>query len=264
MYVIYLIVILAASTVGSVSGVGGGVMIKPIFDAISPYDTYAIGILSCLAALAMAVTSVIRQAKAKANIQIKIAVSLAIGAVIGGMCGSYTVNYLGRFLNDAVIKIIQASVLGVLLTAVTVYMNIHSAADRKPIIRGIPLTVVTGALLGAIATFLGIGGGPVNIAALCLLFAMDIKSATVNSLVLIVFSQTSKLVQNMASGRLFSAALPWGLIAGICVVAVLGGLIGTKINRAVNGRKILRIYTTTMIVIIGISIYNIVTNCLKL
>ena len=69
MYAVYLLVILAASIIGAISGVGGGVMIKPIFDAISPYDTYTVGMLSCFGVLTMSITSVAKQVASKAKIQ---------------------------------------------------------------------------------------------------------------------------------------------------------------------------------------------------
>lgn len=264
MYIIYLTVVLAASVIGAISGVGGGVMIKPIFDAISPYDTYTIGMVSCFGVLTMSATSVMRQMSNKTRIQFRTAIPLAVGAIAGGLLGNFIFNYVRRYLDDSIIKIAQAIILASLLVFVTVYMNKSAAEDRQPAIRGSAMTVLTGLLLGMVSTFIGIGGGPINIAVLCLLFALDMKSATVNSLVLIVFSQVSKLIENIISGRLFAASLPWGLILGVCAAAVLGGLVGTKLNRKLTSRKILLIYTLTMIAIIGINIYNIIRNLVLL
>lgn len=264
MCAVYLLVILAASIIGAISGVGGGVMIKPIFDAISPYDTYTVGMLSCFGVLTMSITSVAKQVASKAKIQIWTAFPLAIGAILGGLLGNYIFNLVRQTIGDSVVKISQAVILASFLVFVVIYMNRTKKETRKSVIRGMIPTVITGLILGMVSTFIGIGGGPINIAVLCLLFALDMKSATVNSLVLIIFSQTSKLAENMISGRLFDASLPWLLILLVCIIASVGGIIGTKINRKLTGEKILRVYTVTMLAIIGINIYNIISNVLLL
>lgn len=264
MFVVYLLVILAASIIGAISGVGGGVMIKPIFDAISPYDTYTVGMLSCFGVLTMSATSVAKQVANKAKIQLQTALPLAVGAVLGGLLGNYLFNTVRQSIDDSSIKIAQALILASFLVFVVIYMNRTNTEVRKPLIKGIVPTVLTGLLLGMVSTFIGIGGGPINIAVLCLLFALDMKSATVNSLVLIIFSQTSKLIENMISGRLFEASLPWLLILFVCLIASAGGMIGTKINRKLTSEKILRVYTVTMLAIICINIYNIISNVVAL
>ena len=56
------------------------------------------------------------------------------------------------------------------------------------------------------------------------------------------------------------------LVASVigAISAVVGGLVGTKINRKLTSKKILLIYTLTMITIIGINIYNVISNLILL
>ncbi|WP_148793570.1 sulfite exporter TauE/SafE family protein, partial [Enterococcus faecium] len=54
--------------------------------------------------------------------------------------------------------------------------------------------LICGGVLGFLASFLGIGGGPVNVSLLMLMFALPIKEATLYSLSTIFFSQLAKLV----------------------------------------------------------------------
>lgn len=54
--------------------------------------------------------------------------------------------------------------------------------------------LMTGVLLGAVSAYLGIGGGPFNVAVLCMFFAMDIKEAAAGSIFIILFSQLSNLI----------------------------------------------------------------------
>ena len=51
-----------------------------------------------------------------------------------------------------------------------------------------------GLVLGFLASLLGIGGGPINVSLLMLMFALPIKEATVYSICTIFFSQLAKIV----------------------------------------------------------------------
>ena len=78
-----------------------------------------------------------------------------------------------------------------------------------------PITILLGGVvLGILSSFLGIGGGPINIMFFLLFFSMSMKEATVYSVAVIFFSQLSKLVTYVATAtvpkivtRVFSAVL---------------------------------------------------------
>ena len=55
--------------------------------------------------------------------------------------------------------------------------------------------MLLGLFLGVVSVFLGIGGGPLNIALLTLFFSFDMKECVVYSIATIFFSQLSKLFQ---------------------------------------------------------------------
>lgn len=55
-------------------------------------------------------------------------------------------------------------------------------------------------LLGIISSFLGIGGGPINLVVLGYCFSMDSKTAAVISLYIILFSQLASLLAALISG----------------------------------------------------------------
>lgn len=78
-----------------------------------------------------------------------------------------------------------------------------------------------GFVAGALWSFLGIGGGPFNLAILTFFFAMYAKPAAQASLFIIAFSQTASLVYSLAGGGIPEFA-PVALI-GMCVAAVCPG-----------------------------------------
>ncbi|WP_062320313.1 hypothetical protein [Halolactibacillus sp. JCM 19043] len=60
MAVLYFLVALVATLLGSLAGLGGGVIIKPILDLLGDFDLATISILSSVTVLSMAVVSMFK------------------------------------------------------------------------------------------------------------------------------------------------------------------------------------------------------------
>lgn len=259
-YIVFFLVGSLASVIGAISGIGGGVIIKPLLDAFSSFESVVIGMISAFSVLTMSITSVIRHTVKRTKFDKKATVFLGIGAVLGGIVGDFLFGLISSASNDNVVKLAQCSALIVLLLFVLLYMNVIKKKAKSLHVTNAFLTIVIGMSLGIISTFIGIGGGPINIAVLCLFFGMDIKSSTINSLVLIIFSQSAKILKTLISGTFATIEMPWLIVACMAVGAVIGGLVGTYINLKVDGKKILWVYNGTLLCIVGINIYTIV-NC---
>ncbi len=87
-YIIYFILAFFATTVGSLTGMGGGLIIKPLMDMLGDFDVQTISIISSITVLTMAVVSVIKQIKSKTEFPFKTAIPLAAGSVLGGFIGA--------------------------------------------------------------------------------------------------------------------------------------------------------------------------------
>ena len=72
---------------GSLTGMGGGVIIKPLLDLLKGYDVATIGVLSSITVFSMSVVSIGKQILAKTKIPFATAVPLALGSVMGGILG---------------------------------------------------------------------------------------------------------------------------------------------------------------------------------
>ncbi|MCD8352587.1 MAG: hypothetical protein LUC93_18445, partial [Planctomycetaceae bacterium] len=57
---LYLAIALCSTTAGALTGMGGGVIIKPVIDLVGHYDAASINALSSLTVLIMSVVSVAR------------------------------------------------------------------------------------------------------------------------------------------------------------------------------------------------------------
>ena len=57
-YILYFLIAIGATTVGSMTGMGGGVIIKPLMDVIQGVDVETIGVLSSITVFCMSVVSI--------------------------------------------------------------------------------------------------------------------------------------------------------------------------------------------------------------
>jgi len=116
--------------------------------------------------------------------------------------------------------------------------------------------LVIGLLLGIMSSFLGIGGGPINLVVLGYFFSMDTKTAAANSLYIILFSQVASLL-----ATLLTATVPeFRISALILMVAggIGGGIVGRKLNKKMDNRAVDKLFIGLMVLIVGICIYNAV------
>ena len=171
--ILYFVIAICATTVGALTGMGGGVIIKPVLDLLGNYDAATIGLLSSVTVFAMSVVSIIKQIRQKTRIPGMTALPLAVGSVIGGTGGEQILKALIRALGDnRAVVVTQNICLGLLIILVFVYML---KKDKLPTLhkRGLVLSTLVGVLLGFFSSFLGIGGGPLNVALLIFIFSLD-------------------------------------------------------------------------------------------
>ena len=226
---IYFLIAIGATTVGSLTGMGGGVIIKPLMDVLHDFDVQTIGVISSLTVFSMSVVSIGKQMLAKTKIPFGTAIPLALGSVAGGLAGEKLLQVIVNALQaNSAVTVVQNVVLSLLILAVFLYMKNKSRIPSKHL-EGVAVSLLVGVFLGICSSFLGIGGGPINVALIIYLFSMDTKSATVCSLVTILFAQISKLG---------TVALTTGFggfdlsIAPVMIVgAIAGGFIGASLNK---------------------------------
>ncbi|MDO7203568.1 sulfite exporter TauE/SafE family protein [Paraclostridium bifermentans] len=203
----------------------------------------------------MSIVTVFYQLKEKDKINPKNTIVVATGSVVGGIIGQKLMSFiLSKDINIGLINNIQSIIIIILLISVFLYMrNKDNIKSYK--INNILAIGLLGLFLGAISAFLGIGGGPINVAAFTILFSMTANEAARNSILVIFFSQGSKII-SIAVTTGFSSynldMLPYMLVGG-----VLGGIIGYKINKAVSEKSIIKIFNSVTLSIILLNLYNI-------
>ncbi|WP_099221735.1 sulfite exporter TauE/SafE family protein [Listeria costaricensis] len=250
--ILYFCVIVIANTVGAVSGMGGGVLIKPIFDLIGAHSVAAISFYSTVAVFTMSIVSTSRQFTSGRKFNWRIVTWVSAGAVLGGILGNLTFEGLLKlFKSDDIVQLIQ-----IVLTILTLlFAFFYTRYDRPKFhLLSTYWYFFCGLLLGFLASLLGIGGGPINVSLLMLLFALPIKEATMYSICTIFFSQLAKLITIGFSTGFASYDLT--VLFYIIPAAIIGGLLGTKFSNILSVQKVTMVFQIVILLVLLINLYN--------
>lgn len=249
--IIYTVVIFVATFLGAFVGLGGGVVIKPILDAIGldPVDT--VSFLSSVAVFSMSVSSTARHVMKKTPFETRIILLLSAGSAAGGLLGDLLFRALLERFDENLVKGTQSLLLGGLLVAVLIYLN---GRFRHFSVRNWAVILVVGLGLGAISSFLGIGGGPINVAVLVLFFGFSMKDAAVYSVAVIFFAQLTKLVTIYSANQFKPYDLQ--ILLWIIPAAVIGGVIGAWLNRLCDEKRIRVVFTVCVGAVTLLNFYN--------
>ncbi len=253
-YVLFFIISFLASIAGAICGIGGGVIIKPLLDSFGLMDVKTISFLSGCTVLAMSTYSfVVSKVKKESLVDMRIGTPLAVGAAIGGVLGKSLFQALVSSFDQNYVGAIQAACLLVVTLGTLIY-TIYKAKVKTLRVTNLIVCLLVGLVLGVMSSFLGIGGGPINLVVLFFFFSMPTKTAAQNSLYIILFSQITSLLNSIVTATIpaFSIALLALMAAG----GILGGFCGRKINKKIDDHKVDLLFMGLMIVIIFINIYN--------
>lgn len=252
---VFFFVALGASAVGAVCGIGGGVIIKPVLDLLHLETVPTISFLSGCTVLVMSCYSVGKSLLAgERNVSLNLGTPLAIGAAAGGLAGNQLFS-LVRQLSASPSKVgaIQAACLAG-VTAGTLLYTLNKSRIPTHQVQNKWGCAGIGLALGCLSSFLGIGGGPINLVVLYFFFRMDTKTAAANSLYIIFFSQLCSLLAS-----LFTASVPafrWPVLVLMAAGGLGGGILGRKLNRLMDNKEIERLFILLMTAIICISLFN--------
>ena len=258
MVIVFLLVSFLSSIVGAICGIGGGVIIKPVLDMLQLGSVSTINFLSGCTVLSMSLYSV---SKALINKDSKVNMAtgtpLAIGAALGGLAGKELFSIIkSLFANAEMVGGVQAVALGIITLGTLIYTICKAKISTQNITSKF-FCIVVGLLLGIMSSFLGIGGGPINLVVLGYLFSMDSKTAAANSLYIILFSQLASFLSTVITGLPeFNPLVLAVMVAG----GIGGGIAGRALNKKMDNRAVDKLFICLMAVIIGICVYNAVRS----
>lgn len=244
-----------ASVLGKICGMGGGVIIKPVLDAYQAASMAAIHFYSGCTVLGMSCWSVGKAVwKKDSQLDFRVSTPLAVGAAVGGLLGKELYTRLTGGLPDAdMVGGLQALLLFAATLATLIYTIFRRRFSAKQIQGLLPCAAI-GLALGALGSFLGIGGGPFNVAALYYFFAMSAKAAAQNSLYIILISQAAGTVKTILSGEVPEIMLP--VLLGMILCGILGSEVGGRLNCRLSEKKVSLLFQGAMVLVLGLNLYN--------
>lgn len=255
MLIVYGIIIFLASAIGSFLGGGSGVIIKPLLTLLVEDTTEVINFISSVSVFAMAVSSTFKHIHAKTRVDFKTVLLISAGSIAGGFIGKNLFDLFNHALTDRLAMAIQALLLAVLLCISLLYVNKGKKSFQ---LHNLFAILLGGLILGVLSSFLGIGGGPINIMFFVLFFSMSMKEATVYSVAVIFFSQLSKLITYAATATV--PQFDYRILLVAAPAAVIAGIIGAALNKKANEKIVKNVYSAVLGIFICINLYNAITG----
>mgnify|MGYP003252864052 CR=1 FL=1 len=205
--------------------------------------------------LRMSLYSVGRAAASRDSVvDFKTGTPLALGAALGGVLGKQLFTAVKEAAsNPNMVGGVQAGCLTI-ITIYTLAYTVNKANIKTRRVRGTVPCVIIGITLGIMSSFLGIGGGPINLVVLYYFFSMSTKVAAQNSLYIILISQITSVTTT-----LFTKTVPefeWLWLVLMVAGGIGGGAVGRKINKKIDDKHVEILFIGLMFTIIGISCYN--------
>lgn len=215
---------LAAGILGSMIGLGGGLITVPAMTFAGYAPTLAVANSLC-AAFSNAVASTISYSR-RGNIEYRTGAKLALLAVPGTVLGALATV-------DVPAGLFQM-LFGIVLTSSAIYMFAKSRVTSQRMMISwylILLTVGASFFAGTVSSFFGIGGGIIFVPLMVAILGIGMRRAAPTSQFILLFASFSGMIIHGFLGHpdLYQAAL---LSAG----AFAGGIIGARISTRVNER----------------------------
>ncbi|WP_138418526.1 sulfite exporter TauE/SafE family protein [Aquibacillus sediminis] len=247
-----------AATVGSVVGLGGGLILVPSLLILNQYhELFAwatpqqvVGV-SLVVMVFTALSASLSYMKEK-RIDYRSAFLFMTASIPGGVLGSW----LNQFVDTEVFSIYFGVLMFLLFFVFFFKKRVTTSTEdvRKQSIVGerqknkfsILYGFVVACLVGILSGLFGIGGGSLMVPAMVLLFQFPIHIATATSMFMILFVSLISSITHISLGH-----VPWEYVALFIPGAWIGGTIGAKLNQRL-GSKTVEWILRVLLIVVGI------------
>ena len=216
----------AAGILGSMIGLGGGIIIVPILTFLGFPPTVAAS-NSLFAAFSNSVASTISYSRQK-RIESSLGLKLGLLAIPG--------TILGAIISTDIAPDIFKILFGFILIASSVYIFLRKQVEsRKKIISKQLIIFIIGSsfFAGIISSFFGIGGGIIFVPLMVVGMGMSMKKAAPTSQLILLFASLSGIITHSILGH------PDFLQSGFLAIgSFFGGLVGAKLSLSVKEQNL--------------------------
>ena len=232
----------AAGILGSMIGLGGGIIVVPILTFFGFPPTLAIS-NSLFAAFSNAAGSTISYSRQK-RIEYSLGLKLGLLTIPGTILGAY----ISSDVTPGIFKILFGIVL--ISSAIYIFLRKKIEASEKNLTKQMIVFVIAASFFaGIISSFFGIGGGIVFVPLMVVGIGMTMKKAAPTSQFILLFASLSGIIVHSILGH------PDFLQAGLLSAgAFVGGVIGARISLDIKERS-LQILVSVIIVIAAIKLF---------
>ena len=214
----------AAGVLGSMIGLGGGIIVVPVLTFFGFPPTLAAS-NSLFAAFSNAVASTISYSRQK-RIEYSIGLKLGLLAIPGTIIGAY----VSSDVTPSIFKILFGFVL--ISSAVYIFIK-RKIEDKETNTSKQVMVLVVGAsfFAGIISSFFGIGGGIIFVPLMVVAMGMKMKNAAPTSQFILLFASFSGLVVHSILGHpdYYQSLL-------LAIGAFFGGLLGARLSLEIKER----------------------------
>jgi len=232
----------AAGVLGSMIGLGGGIIVVPVLTFFGYSPTLAAS-SSLLAAFSNAVASTVSYSRQK-RIEFSLGLKLGLLTVPGTVLGAYVSSDIA----PQIFKIL----FGFVLIASAIYIFLRKKIENKKLNLSKQMMVFAiGAsfFAGIISAFFGIGGGIIFVPLMVVGMGMAMKKAAPTSQLILLFASFSGVVVHTILGH--SDFLLAGLLA---IGSFAGGLVGARLSVDIK-EKFLQIIVSIVIIVAAIKMF---------
>lgn len=229
---------------------GGGIILKPLIDFTGIYGISTTNLLSGSVVFAMSLSNAMtkKMLDPYRPVFVKEMKVIAVGSLAGGVVGNKIFWLMVSAWGERQSSIFQTTVL-LVMNVWILYFTLKGLSKVYHVNKTLSVFAL-GLGIGTLASFLGIGGGPINIILLQLVMGFSLKEAVDYSLCMILFTQGANIILSVAAGKMgidiFEQSLVY-IFAGIA-----GGIFGRMISNRISEEKVQKVYVALIVLIIGI------------
>jgi len=229
----------AAGVLGSMIGLGGGIIVVPVLTFLG-FSPTAAASNSLFAALSNAVASTISYSKQK-RIEFSLGLKLGLLSIPG--------TILGAIISTDVAPEIFKILFGFVLIASAVYIFLRKKIETKEKIlskQTMIFAISASFFAGIISAFFGIGGGIIFVPLMVVGMGMVMKRAAPTSQLILLFSSLSGVISHSLLGH------PDFTQAGFLAIgSFVGGLVGARLSIDIKERYLQIIVSVVILAAAG-------------
>lgn len=231
-----------AGVVGSIVGLGGGIIVVPVLTFLGISPTLASS-SSLFAAFSNSVASTVSYTKQKRT-DYKIGLRLGLMSIPGTILGAI----ISAQATPSIFKIL----FGVVLIASCYYLFIKRNLESKQTQISKQMLIASAGIsffAGILSSFFGIGGGIVFVPLMIIGLGLLVKNATATSQLILMFSSASGMITHTLLGH---SDFDYALMLSIGSFA--GGLLGARLSVEIKENR-LRIIIITVLIAAAIKLF---------